>query len=152
MSSGVAAQQLDLQVYTPASTQDRSADVVSSNVLKLKKSGRKSKSASYLGSLRSGALSDTSSSDGYGTAPLENLNGFEYIVEMEWDGQPFEVIVDTGSSDTWLVQAGFTCVDYDENEQPVSRNNNPLPTLPLKKVPSTSCNFPYQGIEICQSC
>ncbi|PSR97771.1 aspartic peptidase domain-containing protein [Coniella lustricola] len=47
----------------------------------------------------------------------DDLLSEEYIAEIEWDGVPVQVIIDSGSSDTWLVQAGFTCVDADGNEQ-----------------------------------
>lgn len=113
-SSALAARQLGVRVHTPAAAQAPSANVVTSNVLNLKKSGKKAKSASYLGSLQAGAITSNYS---YGATPVDNLYSEEYIAEIEWDGVAVDVIVDTGSSDTWLVQAGFTCVDYEGNEQ-----------------------------------
>lgn len=50
---------------------------------------------------------------------MDNLLSAEYIAEIAWNGIPVNVIIDTGSSDTWLVQDGFTCVDQRNRTQPV---------------------------------
>ncbi|KAI7779086.1 hypothetical protein LA080_001340 [Diaporthe eres] len=52
------------------------------------------------------------------------------IAEIAWNGIPVNVINDTGSSDSWLVQDGFTCVDQENRNQP-----------------NTNCSFgpPFQG-------
>lgn len=115
----LAARQLAVRTYAPAVKQASSADAVSSHVLTLKKSNKAAKSAGYLSSLRTGIVS-SSSNYSYGAEPVDNLLSEEYVAEIEWDGTPVEVIIDTGSSDTWLVQAGFTCVDVDGNVQSVS--------------------------------
>ncbi|KAF7317669.1 Acid protease [Mycena kentingensis (nom. inval.)] len=48
------------------------------------------------------------------TAPVYGaLYAQEYLVDMTVDGQKFPVIVDTGSSDTWLVKKGFKCFNLD---------------------------------------
>lgn len=118
-SCAVAARQLNARVHTPTAAQSPSANVVTSNVLSLKKSGKKAKSASYLGSLQAGRTNANAAAanTSYGATPVDNLYSEEYIAEIAWDGVAVDVIVDTGSSDTWLVQAGFTCVDYAGNEQ-----------------------------------
>lgn len=112
----LAARQLGVRTYAPAAKQASSANVVSSNVLTLTKTKNAAKSAAYLGSLRSSVASANYT---YGSTPLDNLYSEEYVAQIEWAGIPVEVIVDTGSSDTWLVQAGFTCVDEDGNVQTV---------------------------------
>ncbi|KKY24102.1 putative aspartic-type [Phaeomoniella chlamydospora] len=38
-----------------------------------------------------------------------------FISAISFGNQSFDAIVDTGSSDTWLVEAGFTCVDPETN-------------------------------------
>jgi hypothetical protein len=43
------------------------------------------------------------------------LGGAEYIVDIQFGGTPVKAILDTGSSDTWLVQDGFTCTDAQGN-------------------------------------
>lgn len=107
--------------YAPAAKQASSPNVVSSHVLSLKKSGsnKEAKSAGHLRSLRTlGGLIPSNSSSS--AEPVDNLESDEYVAEIEWAGVPVEVIIDSGSSDTWLVQAGFQCVDSDGNEQAVS--------------------------------
>ncbi|KAF3763818.1 acid protease [Cryphonectria parasitica EP155] len=98
--------------YTPVARQASSGNVVSSNVLTLKKSTNAARSAQYLRSTRNVVANSS-----YAYEHTDNLLSDEYIAEIEWAGVPVEVIIDTGSSDTWLVQAGFTCVDEDGNVQ-----------------------------------
>lgn len=116
-SPALAARQLNVRTHAPAAKKASSADVVSSNVLSLRKGSKAAKSKSYLSSLRSSVVAASNYS--YGATPLDNLESVEYVAQIEWDGVAVEVIVDSGSSDTWLVQAGFTCVDEDGNQQTV---------------------------------
>lgn len=113
----LAARQLSVRAYTSAARQASSGNSVTSNVLSLKKGKKAAKSAGYLGHLRTNVSS--SSEHSYGAEPVDNLLSEEYVAEIEWDGTPVEVIVDTGSSDTWLVQAGFTCVNVNGDVQSV---------------------------------
>lgn len=117
----IGARQLSARTHAPVAKQASSANVVTSNVLNLRKTKSKksvSKSKAYLASLRS-SVTATTSNYSYGAEPVDNLQSDEYVAEIEWDGVAVEVIIDTGSSDTWLVQAGFTCVDENGNEQSV---------------------------------
>lgn len=114
----LASKEFGFRVSKPAAKRASSGHVVSPNVLALKKSGKAAKSSGYLGSLRAGGGS-ASQRHAYGAEHVDNLLSEEYVTEIEWDGVPVEVIIDTGSSDTWLVQAGFTCVDYEDNLQSV---------------------------------
>lgn len=43
------------------------------------------------------------------------LGGSEYLVDITFGGQDVTVILDTGSSDTWLIQSGFQCTDSSGN-------------------------------------
>ncbi|KAF2395913.1 acid protease [Trichodelitschia bisporula] len=66
--------------------------------------------------MRRGAESDgafsLSTPDSPATAPLISAGGgVEYLVSITYGGADVSVILDTGSSDTWLVQSGFSCVD-----------------------------------------
>ncbi|KAF7326791.1 Acid protease [Mycena sanguinolenta] len=55
----------------------------------------------------------------------------EYLTNFTVGGQPFSLIVDTGSSDTWVPQIGFNCFDLDGNP-----------------VPETTCAFGTPGFNI----
>ena len=47
--------------------------------------------------------------------------GTIFDVEVQFGDQSFMLLVDTGSSDTWVVQTGFSCIDSSDNlEQPQS--------------------------------
>lgn len=129
--------QLSARTHAPAARQASSANVVTPHVLSLRKTKTSaSRSKAYLASLRSGVTSSSSSSNAsYGAEPVDNLQSDEYVAEIEWDGVPVEVIIDTGSSDTWLVQAGFTCVDEDGNEQSVCHGHL-APPPPPQHIPS----------------
>lgn len=113
----LATRQLSVRTYTPAAKQASSSNAVSSNVLSLKKSKKAAKSSGYLSTLKRSTLAVSNSS--FGEEPVDNLFSEEYIASIEWAGTPFEVIIDTGSSDTWLVQSGFQCVDENGNNQTV---------------------------------
>ena len=54
---------------------------------------------------------------------LVSVQGYEYLVNVEWAGQNLLAILDTGSSDTWLVQQGFKCVDANGKPQPEAECN-----------------------------
>ncbi len=41
--------------------------------------------------------------------------GLAYLTNITVGGQDFSVIIDTGSSDTWLAETGFQCVNYTTN-------------------------------------
>ncbi|EIN11159.1 acid protease [Punctularia strigosozonata HHB-11173 SS5] len=60
-----------------------------------------------------------SSLDSYNlTSVLTSADGgFRYYADIDVGGQDFKVLVDTGSSDTWLIQKGFSCFDIDFNPE-----------------------------------
>ncbi|KAF5879339.1 putative pepsin (secreted protein) protein [Botrytis fragariae] len=48
-----------------------------------------------------------------GIAPANPLQkGHDWYTELEVEGQTYPVVIDTGSSDTWIVKSNFTCLDY----------------------------------------
>jgi hypothetical protein len=51
-----------------------------------------------------------------GTADLLSINaGSVFLAPLNAGGETFYVVIDTGSSDTWLVNNEFTCVDPDDS-------------------------------------
>lgn len=50
-----------------------------------------------------------------GSAPLRQVLGFEYVVDMTWGTQPFTFVVDTGSADTFVAGSNLVCVDSQGN-------------------------------------
>lgn len=52
----------------------------------------------------------------YGQAPLISAAlASDFLTQISFGSQTFEVIIDTGSSDTWLATTGFTCVNQTDN-------------------------------------
>ncbi|KAJ6464864.1 acid protease [Mycena sanguinolenta] len=45
---------------------------------------------------------------------------FEYLIDAGIGGQNFTLLVDTGSSDTWVAQKGFSCFNLTGHPEPVS--------------------------------
>lgn len=89
------------------------------NVISLKKRGvRYSKhSAAYLlGKITDAAITGTYSNGS--SSVLTSLElGEEYATPITIGTQTFEVIVDTGSSDTWVVESGFECIDFETGKK-----------------------------------
>ncbi|KAJ6544502.1 aspartic peptidase domain-containing protein [Mycena capillaripes] len=89
------------------------------------RTSRKASKAHALHSLRAAG-------GGTHTAPLMGAQyDYEYLVPVTIGDQDFFVIVDTGSSDTWLAQKGFACFNLTGHPEPVS-----------------SCAFGTQGFDI----
>lgn len=116
--TAVAKGGLDVRVTKPLARRTSSGHTASSNILKLNKGTKASKSSFYLKALRATSTPDRRRHD-YGAVPMVDLLSAEYIAEIAWSGIPMNVLIDTGSSDSWLVQDGFTCVDQDNRTQPV---------------------------------
>ncbi|KAJ7234054.1 aspartic peptidase domain-containing protein [Mycena haematopus] len=54
-----------------------------------------------------------------GTALLDyTTSGDEYLVNITVAGKPFQVILDTGSSDLWVAHSGFSCFDLNGTAVP----------------------------------
>jgi len=93
-----------------------SADIPTSNYLTLTKTSSKSNSFSVLDAIRKGvAVEDlhkfSKRQSAAGSSPLTSLGGIEYLVDITFGTEKVQTILDTGSSDTWLIQKGFKCTD-----------------------------------------
>ncbi|TGO13012.1 hypothetical protein BTUL_0078g00210 [Botrytis tulipae] len=98
-----------ISVRSVVPSRPRSIPVVTDNVLELtKKSTGSSK-------VRSAAqfLKNLDIVNGSSTALISLFGGEQFATDITFGTQTFEVIVDTGSSDTWLAETGFSCVDLD---------------------------------------
>ncbi|TKA79024.1 hypothetical protein B0A55_03162 [Friedmanniomyces simplex] len=89
---------------------------VTDNVIELKRADSYSPSSTYVQALRrqGGALRVVN-----GTANLMSVGrGSVFLAPVTVGGQSFDVVIDSGSSDPWLVTADFQCVSvYDGSDQ-----------------------------------
>ena len=45
-----------------------------------------------------------------GITTISNPQQLAYVAEVTWGNHTFDMLLDTGSSDTWLLQEGFQCL------------------------------------------
>jgi hypothetical protein len=112
-SSLTAAHKVSISETT--ASQDVSELMTSANILELTRKtsakGYNVRSAAFLlGKSRAIAVSNN-------TSILESLFiGEEFATNITFGTETFESIVDTGSSDTWVVESGFQCVDLETGD------------------------------------
>lgn len=128
-----ANQRFSLSVKKAVPQTDPANLTISSHVLRLQKSTMHSKSSAYLKDIAAGPDQDGffNFGWGYGATHLHNTLDVEYTTTIEWADTAVDVIVDTGSSDTWLVHKGFQCVTIKGKPQPVRQTlqSTQLPEL-----------------------
>ncbi|KAJ7793994.1 acid protease [Mycena olivaceomarginata] len=114
---------------------------------------RKSKRLA-LAALRGRNTSSSRSSPG-NTVVLDGSDSdFEYLTNVTIGGQKFSLSVDTGSSDTWVIQQGFSCFDLDGNPQSQdvcafgSPGFNPNASKTFAPFPGASFNITYSDGEV----
>lgn len=84
-----------------------------------------------------------------GSTQLQSLEiGEEFATEIDISGQKFQVIVDTGSSDTWVVEKGFECVSVSNGSDVVAESVCAFgPTYTsgssFKQIPNEFFNITY---------
>ncbi|KAJ5804958.1 hypothetical protein N7474_010845 [Penicillium riverlandense] len=92
------------QAFTSASPNDVSSSVLELTKIKSAKGNKRSAARILFGK----------------SSPLISLEvGEEFATEIDIAGQKFQVIVDTGSSDTWVVESGFECVSVSNSSDVV---------------------------------
>ena len=94
-----------------------SADSVTDARLPLKRVSGRSRSFKHVQSIR-----DSYSTGSAPLTPIESGQSFDVQIQFA-NSAPLDVIVDSGSSDTWLVQSGFQCVDENGDNQAESTCN-----------------------------
>jgi hypothetical protein len=95
-------------VYSPRRT--RSALAVTPRSIELRRLEHKSESAQWLNAMRLGPSEDGHYALSTNSTRLNFLQGKQYSGRLGFGDEEFEVIIDTGSSDTWVVHQNFTCV------------------------------------------
>ena len=138
------------QISSPKALHSRSGpDTVYSNILTLKRKpsakGYNARSAAYVfGKSRAAAAIKTSNH----TSNLTSLEvGEEFATTIGFGNETFEVIVDTGSSDTWMVESGFSCVNLEtgaaENETYCAFGPTYNVTSTFTKISNENFNISY---------
>ncbi|KAF4871467.1 putative aspartic-type endopeptidase [Colletotrichum siamense] len=108
--------QFDIAEVDLSSLQKRSVNSepleVSPHVLQLNRVAGTSPAQTWIQSIRNGPSANGLYKTGHVTN-MTDLNGFEYIASIGFGDETLQVIVDSGSSDTWAVQKDFICQDSD---------------------------------------
>lgn len=86
------------------------------------------------------------------TTPLNSIeDGVSFAVDVELSGQSYQLTFDTGSSDLWVAQAGFLCVNAHGNVVAESRCHFGklfTGTFDEGKVPNQHINIQYGSGEV----
>jgi hypothetical protein len=142
----------EFETITPEAFRDATADQVTDNYLALTKgSADTSRSFQYLRSLQRARSTDPTSiikrQDSPSTPLIPANGGSEYLIDVTIGNQAVKAIVDTGSSDTWLIQKGFRCVDQFGSDQAASACNfGPVYSgsfAPEDKIANVNFNISY---------
>jgi hypothetical protein len=75
----------------------------------------------------------TGNSTSGGNTTISNPQQLAYVAEVTWGNQTFDMLLDTGSSDTWLLQEGFQCLSSNGSAVAV-RNIQPCVSLGLRML------------------
>jgi len=138
-----------ISTYPVAAIQGASPLAVSSHVLTLNRKkaakGYNTRSAAFLLGLRTPA--DIIPVSGHNT-PLESLFiGEEFSTEITFGTETFESIVDTGSSDTWIIESGFKCVNISDSSPLTEADCDFGPTYNVTdtftQIPDENFNITY---------
>ncbi|THV54286.1 hypothetical protein BGAL_0030g00180 [Botrytis galanthina] len=87
-----------------------------------------------------------------GIAPANPFQkGHDWYTILEVEGQTYPVVIDTGSSDTWIVKPNFTCLDYDTGAPTSQRaclfGSGYAPSSGFKPIPNQHFNTTYASGE-----
>lgn len=120
--------------------------VKTTNVIPFTRKIGGSKSAAYLTRVRkelNGVYSPTISEDEEHLQAV--LSGSEYIGEITFGEQTVSVVIDSGSSDTWLASDSFVCVDSKKRPQPQAKCSfgETYDGELLTTTPNTNFNISY---------
>ena len=138
-----AIEAADISVSSATAFHPASPLKASSNVLNLTKTAA---SRGYSARSAAHVLSTVPESD-HVTTLISLFLGEEFATTVEFGTETFESIVDTGSSDTWLVETGFSCANI-SNSAPLSEADcNFGPTYNVTdtftEIPDENFNITY---------
>ncbi|QSZ37538.1 hypothetical protein DSL72_008636 [Monilinia vaccinii-corymbosi] len=97
------AQNSKVSVHSVVASQPRSLPVITDHVLELTKKSTGGSNVRSAARFKKGSR----------TPLLSLFEGQEFATDITFGKQTFEVILDTGSSDSWLAETGFSCIDLD---------------------------------------
>lgn len=89
----------------------------------------------------------------YGQADLEApYLGGDYLTNVSFASQTFLLLIDTGSSDTWLPESGFTCVNITTNATVPEADcyfgsSGYTPDSSFMQIPDENFNISYADLE-----
>lgn len=121
---GIKAATYKAKAFRSASPNDVSSNVLELTKIKSAKGNKRSAAKLLFG----------------GSTQLTSLEiGEEFATEIDIAGQKFQVIVDTGSSDTWVAESGFECVS-------VSNSSHVVPESECEFGPTYTSSSSFQQI------
>ncbi|KAK5167020.1 uncharacterized protein LTR77_007749 [Saxophila tyrrhenica] len=144
------------RIPLPKNPQPMSDLKVAEHVVPLKRGNAKSLSSTYVQAMRGRKLADAGGGRlGTGQAQLTSVEaGQVFLAPVTVGGQEFEVVVDTGSSDPWLVVPTFECYDpytgdpRDQGECYFGPAYNPSLSSNYQRVPNENFNITLGGITV----
>ncbi|KAL2354903.1 aspartic peptidase domain-containing protein [Cryomyces antarcticus] len=102
-----------IRTQTPGATRAPSPNKLTSNVLTLTRKMGNPASQPYLKTMRMGRpVGGVYQRFQSAVDPLEAVAGSSiFLAQVSFGDQMFDAVVDTGSSDTWIAQTGFDCIN-----------------------------------------
>lgn len=142
---------LKVNTYKPTAVTESRTPAGSGKVMTLSKvtSNRANpRSAAYLKGLTGKKQAKKTTTTTSGSGELISLfEGEEYATSIVFGTQTFDVIVDTGSSDTWVVKSGFECIDLSTGKSTTAANCDFGPTYTVdsgfKKISGEEFEIEY---------
>lgn len=138
------SQNFTIGIQSPPSFKGPSQNIPAAHILPLTGKAGTSKNAGYLQALRKG----NHINGVYGLSPVKFVASEQvFVTDLKFGTESFHAIVDTGSSDTWIVGRGFQCVDgttgahKNESECRFGPTYNISPTF--ERIPNENFNITY---------
>ncbi|QIX01884.1 hypothetical protein AMS68_007401 [Peltaster fructicola] len=122
------------------------------HVIELKRGEGRSLSSMYVQAIRTAAYQEQTGNDGLairaGVAPL-TVSGSIYSAPVTIGTNTFQLVVDTGSSDPWIVMSNYTCLDVATKTVEAQSycgfgpTYDPSKSSTFQRIPNTNFNVSY---------